>query len=114
MSASTSSPASSTPSPDAETKARIKEAGRDGRLSFRNFAEHQMRREFKDMALAKCSQHVKEFALCAEEQGLLVVFKCRHHSKALNECMALHNSNEAFEKYKEDHKEDLEKRVMKT
>lgn len=73
-----------------------------------------MRREFKDMALEKCSQHVKDFALCAEEQGLMVVFNCRHHSKALNECMAIHNSNEAFEKYKEEHKEELEKRVMKT
>ena len=114
MSASTSAPASSTPSPDAETKARIKDAGRDGRLSFRNFAEHQMRREFKDMALEKCSHHVKDFAVCAEEQGLMVVFNCRHHSKALNECMAIHNSNEAFEKYKEEHKEELEKRVMKT
>ena len=114
MSASTSAPASSAPSPDAETKARIKDAGRDGRLSFRNFAEHQMRREFKDMALEKCSQHVKDFAVCAEEQGLMVVFNCRHHSKALNECMAIHNSNDAFEKYKEEHKVELEKRLMKT
>lgn len=100
--------------PSAEGKARIKEAGREGRLSFRNFAEHQMRREFKDMALEKCQDHVRDFAECAQESGLMVVFNCRHHSKALNACMAIHNSNEAFEKYKEEHKEELEKRTLKT
>lgn len=109
-----SSPPKATPDAKAEAKARIKDAGREGRLSFRNFAEHQMRREFKDMALDKCSEHVRRFALCAEEQGLMVVFNCRHHSKALNECMAVHNSPEAFEKYMVEHKEELEKRTLKT
>ena len=56
---------------------RTKDDGRSARLSFRNFAEHGMRREFKDKALQTCSSYVKAFAECAEEKGLLVVWSCR-------------------------------------
>lgn len=101
------------PSPDsAEHKARTKEFSREGRLSFRNFAEHQMRREFKEMAIEQCQEPIREFAQCAQEKGLLVVFSCRHLNKAINDCMAAHNSNEAFEKYKQEHEEDLKKRTI--
>lgn len=99
---------------DAEHKARTKEFSREGRLSFRNFAEHQMRREFKEMALDKCKEPIREFAQCAQEKGLMVVFSCRHLNKAINDCMALHNSNEAFEKYKEEHADELDKRTIKS
>lgn len=111
MSSSTSSPQSS---PDVEHKARTKEVSREGRLSFRNFAEHQMRREFKDVALEKCQGPIREFAQCAQEQGLLVVVKCRHLNKAINECMAIHNSNEAFEKYKQENADELDKKIIRS
>eukprot|EP00568_Trieres_chinensis_P007512 CAMPEP_0183291172 /NCGR_PEP_ID=MMETSP0160_2-20130417/676_1 /TAXON_ID=2839 ORGANISM="Odontella Sinensis, Strain Grunow 1884" /NCGR_SAMPLE_ID=MMETSP0160_2 /ASSEMBLY_ACC=CAM_ASM_000250 /LENGTH=108 /DNA_ID=CAMNT_0025451933 /DNA_START=148 /DNA_END=474 /DNA_ORIENTATION=- len=105
---------SPTDTPEGEKKARIKDASRESRLSFRNFAEHQMRREFKDMALEKCREHVHAFGKCAEESGLMVVFKCRQFNKDLNACMATYNSNEAFEAYKATHKEELEKRTIRS
>jgi hypothetical protein len=84
---------------DAERKNRAKAAARDGRLSFRNFAETQMRREFKDSAVDVCNPHIREFAQCAQEQGLMVVFNCQGKKRAINDCMAIHNSDEAFQKY---------------
>ena len=105
---------SSTPPCDAEHKARTKDFSREGRLSFRNFAEHQMRREFKDKAVEKCQDPIREFAECAQEKGLLVVVQCRHLNRAINECMVIHNSPEAFEKYKQEHEKDLEKRTIQS
>ena len=104
----------SSPPPDAEHKAKTKEFSREGRLSFRNFAEHQMRREFKEIAIEKCQDPIREFAQCASEKGLLVVIQCRHLNKAINDCMAVHNSNEAFEKYKHEHVDELEKRTIQS
>mmetsp|Transcript_14747 Transcript_14747/g.20119 ORF Transcript_14747/g.20119 Transcript_14747/m.20119 type:complete len:109 (-) Transcript_14747:2-328(-) len=98
----------------AEGRAKTKDYSRESRLSFRKFAEHQMRREFKEEAIEKCRPHVMAFGKCAEESGLMVVFKCRQFSKDLNGCMATHNSNEAWDKYKEDHKDELEKRTIKS
>lgn len=99
---------------DAEHKARTKEFSREGRLSFRNFAEHQMRREFKEIALQKCQEPIREFAECAQEKGLAVVISCRHLNKAINDCMAVENSNEAFEIYKQEHADELEKRTIRS
>ena len=93
---------------------RTKDDGRSARLSFRNFAEHGMRREFKDKALQTCSSYVKAFAECAEEKGLLVVWSCRGAIGELYECMAEHNSHEAFAKYLEEHKDELEKKTIKS
>mmetsp|Transcript_31746 Transcript_31746/g.95019 ORF Transcript_31746/g.95019 Transcript_31746/m.95019 type:complete len:105 (-) Transcript_31746:531-845(-) len=99
---------------EAEKKATVKDASREGRLSFRNFAEHQMRREFKETALEKCRDHVAAFGQCAQENGLLVVFKCRQINKELNECMSIYNSHEAFETYKEAHRDELEGRTIRS
>eukprot|EP01083_Nonionella_stella_P245273 852729_1 len=95
----------------ANEKAQIKDTGRDGRLSLRKFGEHQLRREFKDMAIDKCRTEINAFGKCAQDTGLLVVFKCRHLNKALGECMAVHNSHEAFDKYKEENEEALMKKI---
>eukprot|EP00560_Eucampia_antarctica_P008414 CAMPEP_0197825120 /NCGR_PEP_ID=MMETSP1437-20131217/2256_1 /TAXON_ID=49252 ORGANISM="Eucampia antarctica, Strain CCMP1452" /NCGR_SAMPLE_ID=MMETSP1437 /ASSEMBLY_ACC=CAM_ASM_001096 /LENGTH=68 /DNA_ID=CAMNT_0043424991 /DNA_START=109 /DNA_END=312 /DNA_ORIENTATION=- len=59
---------------DGEHKARVKDASRESRLSFRNFAEHQMRREFKEKAIDKCRPSIQAFGKCAEETGLSVVW----------------------------------------
>jgi len=99
---------------DAEYQARVKEYSREGRLSFQKFAEHKLRGEFKAQAMDKCQDSIKAFAECAEKQGLFVVFNCRKFHKEFQECMYEHNSNEAFERYKEEHKNELDAKVLRT
>ncbi|KAL7542255.1 hypothetical protein ACHAXR_011617 [Thalassiosira sp. AJA248-18] len=95
-------------------KAQIRDDGRDARLSFRRFAEHKMKREFKEEAIKKCEHTLKNFGQCAQDNGLLVVFKCRDLNKKINECMAEHNSPEKFEQYLKDHQAELDKRTLKS
>ena len=90
-----------------EEKAKMKDYGRDSRLSFKKFGEHQLRREFKDMAIDKCKTEINAFGKCAQENGLMVVWSCRDFNRKLNACMAIHNSHEAFEKYKEENQDAL-------
>lgn len=97
-----------------EVKAQIKDEGRDSRLSFRQFAEHKMRREFKDVAIEKCRDHMRNFGQCAQDNGLLVVFKCRDLNRKINDCMMEHNSPEQFEEYLKTHADELEKRTIKS
>lgn len=97
-----------------DLRAQIKDDGRDARLSFRRFAEHKMKREFKEEAIKKCSEHLKNFGQCAQENGLFVVFKCRDLNRKINECMAEHNSPEAFERYLKDNEAELQKRTIKS
>ena len=135
----------STPTDDAsraQAKADNKDYGRDDRLSFRKFAEHKMKREFKKVAIKKCEVHLKNFGQCAQDNGLLVVFKCRDFNRKINECMAEHNSPgklliviycsyccvcgilshynvqpfaaEAFQRYLEENKDELDKRTIKS
>ncbi len=85
----------------------VKDEGRDGRLSFRKFAETQLRNEFKRDALKRCDLQVGAFAECIQEQGLLAPFRCREFQKDVNECMAVYNSEERFELYKKEHEEEL-------
>ena len=92
----------------------IKSDGRDGRLSFRNFAEHQLRKEFKADAMKKCDRQINAFAECAKEEGVMVIFKCRDFQKSVNECMAVYNSNERWEIYKKENADDLQKRVIQS
>jgi len=92
---------------DAELRAEVKDDSRSGRLSFRNFAEHQLRSEFKSIAIEKCKDKLQAFGKCSEDNGLLVVFRCRGVLKEMNACMATYNSNEEFEKYLAKHRPDL-------
>ena len=97
---------SSTPSQN-DIPGRIKDYGRESRLSFRNFAEHQLRNEFKEKVLQKCSLQLEAFADCSKEEGLMVVFRCRDFYRDVQECMAVYNSEGAWEKFKRDHEADL-------
>jgi hypothetical protein len=97
---------SSTPPPPTNQPAK-KDFDRDSRLSFKKFGEHQLRREFKDIAVEKCRTEINAFGKCAQENGLMVVWSCRHLNKGLNACMAINNSKEAFEKYKEENQDAL-------
>jgi hypothetical protein len=90
---------------------RIKNDGREERLSFRNFAEHQLRNEFKREAMEKCDLQVSAFAECSKEQGVMVVFRCREFQKEVQECMSVYHSNERWEIYKKEHEADMENKV---
>ena len=92
----------------------IKDEGREARLSFRRFAEHKMRREFKEAAIKKCDGHLKAFGQCAQDSGLLVVFKCRDLNKKINECMMENNSDEKFQAFLKEHEGELEKRTIRS
>jgi hypothetical protein len=89
----------------------MKDLSRDSRLSFRNFAEHQMRRELKEIAMEKCSTPIEAFARCANEKGLMVVFSCRDLHQEVQRCLSVHNGEEAWQKYKEDNHGELERRA---
>lgn len=93
----------------AEAKARIKDSGREGRLSFKKFAEHQLRKELKEISLAKCKDQVQAFGKCAEEKGLMVVWTCQPLFKEVNACLAIHNSEEEWQKYKKLHQSEIDK-----
>jgi Cytochrome c oxidase biogenesis protein Cmc1 like len=95
----------------AEEVARLKSAGRESRLSFRNIAEAQLRRELKEVAIELCDPAIKEFAQCSQEKGLMVVISCRHLFKNVNECMAINNGEEAWQKYKNRHADEIERRA---
>lgn len=92
-------------------QARTKDLGRESRLSFRNFAEHQLRRQLKDEAMEICKPQIGAFAECAQEKGLLVVFSCSHLHKGVKECLAKHNGEEAWQKYKQEHEDLLERKA---
>ena len=80
----------------------------DSKLSFKNYAEHQLRLQLKDEALEICKPQIGEFAECAQEKGLMVVWSCRSLHKAVHNCLAVHNGEEAWQKYKLEHKAELE------
>jgi Cytochrome c oxidase biogenesis protein Cmc1 like len=104
--------ASSAPSDDSsETKARMKDLARDSRFTFRNLAEHQLRRELKEEALEICNPQLKDFAGCAQEKGLMVVFSCNSLFGKVNECLNEHNGEEAWQKYKAKHADEIERRA---
>jgi Cytochrome c oxidase biogenesis protein Cmc1 like len=99
-------------SSEAEVRARSKETAREGRLSFKNRAQDLLKYELKEDAKEKCKDYIKTFAECAKKEGLLVVFQCRSQLKEMNGCMAIHNGPEAWQRYKEEHKEELELRAQ--
>mmetsp|Transcript_2274 Transcript_2274/g.2927 ORF Transcript_2274/g.2927 Transcript_2274/m.2927 type:complete len:101 (-) Transcript_2274:326-628(-) len=90
-----------------------KDDDRDARLSFRNLAEHQLRRELKNKAVETCRKQVDAFGKCANDKGLMVVFSCQSELKEMNSCLATHNSDEEWEKYKKANEEEIEARAAR-
>ena len=86
----------------------MKDTGREGRLSFRNFAENQMRRDFKADAMKKCDLQIGAFAECIKEEGLFAPFKCSDIKKDVNECMTVYNSEERFRLYVKEHEDEIQ------
>jgi hypothetical protein len=91
--------------------AAFKDNSRDSRLSFRKFGEHQLRREFKEIAIEKCRDQIQAFGQCATDSGLLVVFKCKSFNRDVQECMRKYNSPEEFEKFKAENEDLLMKKI---
>ena len=106
---------SSSPDPDdslsLEARARSKDLARDSRFTFRNLAEHQLRRELKEEAMEICNPQLKDFAECAQEKGLMVVFSCNALFRKVNECLNEYNGEEAWQKYKVLHADEIERRA---
>jgi hypothetical protein len=102
---------SSPDEPSPEHKAKTKELGRGSRLSFKNIAESALRRELKDEAMEICKPQVHDFATCAQERGLMVIFSCQHLHRAVQECLKEHNSEEKWEAYKIANKEEIARRA---
>jgi Cytochrome c oxidase biogenesis protein Cmc1 like len=96
---------------DLEKKARLKEMARDSRFNFRNLAEHQLRRELKEEAIEICNPEIKNFAECSQEKGLMVVFSCQPLFRKVNECLKIHNGEEAWQKYKTKHADEIIRRA---
>ena len=94
-----------------EDRARRKDMNRESRLSFRNFAEHQLKQDFRDRALKECDPQIKDFAVCAQEKGLMVIISCRKYHQAVNDCLRLNNGDEAWEKYKAEHQDILDRKA---
>ena len=106
----------SQPTPDEydeapEKKARMKDMARDSRFNFRNLAEHQLRRELKEEAIEICNPQLKDFAECSQEKGLMVVFSCKSLFQEVNKCLQIHNGEEAWQRYKLKHADEIERRA---
>lgn len=94
-----------------EKKARMKDMARDSRFNFRNLAEHQLRRELKEEAIEICNPEIKKFAECSQEKGLMVVFSCQALFREVNKCLQIYNGEEAWQKYKAKHADEIERRA---
>lgn len=73
---------------------------RDSRLKWSKRAEYELKKELSAIAVKKCDSFLNAFSLCAQEQNLMVVFKCREQNRAMNACLAQYTNDQAFEDYK--------------
>ncbi|POM71809.1 Alpha-N-acetylglucosaminidase (NAGLU) [Phytophthora palmivora] len=80
---------------------------RSSRLSWSNQAEHKLKQELSDIAISKCHSVAEKFAECAKANGLMVVFKCRDHNKALNACLHQYTNDEQFEIYRQKREKEI-------
>ena len=78
----------------------VSDPGRDGRLTWSKYAEHEARKELSAIAIRKCDAHLAAFSRCAREQNLLVVFNCRAENRRMNDCLHRYTNETAFEDYK--------------
>lgn len=101
-------PSSSNDTTTATDAGTMKDTGREGRLSFRNFAENQMRRDFKADAMKKCDLQIGAMAECIKDEGIFAPFKCSQIKNDVNECMSVYNSEERFRLYVKEHEDEIQ------
>ena len=63
-------------------------------------AEEKLRRMFLHDVREKCKDKVSAYAKCAKEEGFMVVFRCREHQTAANECVKQFSSDAQYADYK--------------
>jgi COX assembly protein 1 len=56
--------------------------------------------ELNQIARKKCDDDIKAFAKCAEVNGLMVVFRCREHNNAMNNCLHQYTNEAAFDAFR--------------
>lgn len=81
--------------------------GQDARLKWTKKAELRLQEELKYIARKKCDSAIANFAQCAEENGLLVIFRCNQQNKKMNECLGKYTNPQSFEDYKRSREEEL-------
>lgn len=67
----------------------------------------KLKQELSDIAIATCRNISEKFAECAKANGLMVVFKCRDHNKALNACLHQYTNDEQFEIYRQTREKNM-------
>ncbi|DAZ95528.1 TPA: hypothetical protein N0F65_005220 [Lagenidium giganteum] len=88
-------------------KETAKEHFRSSRLQWSNQAEHRLRQELNDIAIAKCRDVTEKFAQCAKDEGLMVVFRCRELNADMNNCLREYTNNEQFQIYREKREKEM-------
>mmetsp|Transcript_6734 Transcript_6734/g.19867 ORF Transcript_6734/g.19867 Transcript_6734/m.19867 type:complete len:97 (+) Transcript_6734:262-552(+) len=89
----------------------VSDPGRDGRLKWSKYAEHEARKELSAVAIKKCDEFLAAFSACARRENLMVVFNCRAENRAMNECLHQYTNETAFETYKLERSAELERQA---
>mmetsp|Transcript_8098 Transcript_8098/g.14299 ORF Transcript_8098/g.14299 Transcript_8098/m.14299 type:complete len:102 (+) Transcript_8098:33-338(+) len=92
--------------------AERKDIARNDRLQWSNRADYHLQNELNSIALHKCKDKVEAFASCAKENGILVVFKCSHLNRAMNDCLNSYTNKEALEVYRVEREQSVPQRVV--
>eukprot|EP01138_Halocafeteria_seosinensis_P013374 gb/GECG01013660.1/.p1 GENE.gb/GECG01013660.1/~~gb/GECG01013660.1/.p1 ORF type:complete len:138 (+),score=17.14 gb/GECG01013660.1/:1-414(+) len=101
MSGQTDASATSGQNRQAHDIAIGKDEGRSSRLRVGNFLEEKVRKEWKKMALSACDDVIRKYWVCRNEQGLMVIFKCRGELNEMNSCLKSWNADQQnYEEYK--------------
>ncbi len=82
-----------------QEKFDAKQDARDSRLSLRKTNEEVIRITLRNEASEKCKEYLNAMGKCAQENGLMVVFKCRAQNKAMSDCMDLHYNENIVEEH---------------
>ena len=62
-----------------------------GRDNEKEESDNDIRERALD-AIGKCDVHLKNFGRCAEDSGMLVLFKCRDLNARIRDCMSEHKA----------------------
>ncbi|TDH68279.1 hypothetical protein CCR75_004475 [Bremia lactucae] len=89
-------------------KETAKAAFRSSRLSWSNQAEHKLKQQLSDIAIAKCRSVSEQFADCARANGFMIIFKCREQNKALNACLHQYTNDEQFELFRKRREKEMQ------
>ena len=59
-------------------------------------------REWGKRALKMCDDFVREYWVCRQDHGLMVIFRCRDEHKAMESCVQKYTRDEdAFEEFRQ-------------